>query len=242
MKKLLAQSRIVYEGRRLKARSSKKIHVLIADDHPLLLSGFVAELANYPDLDVLGTTTSSDNLVEEYRRLKPDVLIADLFFVNSKLRGIDALRQLLEADPHAHIVVLTMNDQDRLITEAYRIGVMAFMLKNTTTDELVMSIREAHKGSVYFMPEISKRLAKFLTHGPKNPVDALPEREFQIFEMLALGKTNIEIAKELKITVRTVANQAYTIKQKLNAATSADLTRIAIAYDIIEPLLTKTSS
>lgn len=218
----------------MKPKVGKKIRVLMADDHPLLLSGFVAELGNHRDIDVVGTAATSELMIDAFRRLKPDVLVADLNFSNSTVLGIEAIRTILHEDDSARIVILTMHDQDRLITEAYRIGVMAYMLKSTTVDKLITAIRAAAEGNAYMMPEISQRIAMLAVHGPKNPVDALPEREFQIFKLKAEGKTNIEIAKELNITVRTVANVLYTVKQKLGAHTDADLTLQAVAFNIIQ--------
>ena len=209
------------------------VKVLLADDHPYIMSGFSLLLANY-GIEVIGEAKSPDEAIEMYSKLLPDVLILDTRF-GEKLTGLDVAKAILKEHDSANIVFLTQFDQDSLIQEAYKIGGRSFLTKNCEPEQLALAISLASKGELYFPPEIAQRLANIAVHGDHSPRALLEPRELEIFVLMAKGLTNVEIARDLDLSTKTISNISLAIKGKLEIHRVADLTLMAVKYGLIEP-------
>ncbi len=209
------------------------IRVLLADDHPIVMSGFALSLAS-KSIDVVGEVTTPTAAVEEYARLKPDVLIMDLRF-GEKLTGLDAAKTILEHDPTANILFLSQFDQDALIKQTYTIGGRGFLTKDISAHDLAQAVTDASQGETFFMDRIAKRLANLSVKGDHSPRAVLDPREFEIFLLTAKGRTNPEMADRLGLSLKTVSNVAHSLKEKLGTNRIADLTLLAVKHGYIEP-------
>lgn len=214
-------------------KSTQPIKVLLADDHPLMMAGFETVLVDY-GIKAIGKTTAPEEAVKLYEEKKPDVLVLDIRF-GEKMTGLDAAKDVLRKFPNANIVFLSQFDQDSLIKEAYRIGARAFLTKSCTADDLADAIKLAQQGEKSFLPEVAERLANIAIQGDISLQSKLDEREFVVFEYMAQGLTNQEIAEKLSLSPKTISNTSQTIKEKLGVHRPADITRLAVKHGLIEP-------
>ena len=214
-------------------QQQRKITVILADDHPLLRTGFTAALADFPDITVVTATGDLEEAFRAYKRLEPDVVVLDIMF-GGKKTGLEAIKRLLEIDPGAKVVVLTQFDQDNLIREAYKIGAMAFITKNTDIEQLITAIRKASAGERYFLPAIAQRLAELATRPETSLLDVLSPREREVLGLIAQGNTAQDIASRLQISQRTVVNITQNIKSKLGISRRSDLIQLAQRHRLTE--------
>jgi two-component system invasion response regulator UvrY len=209
------------------------IRVLLADDHPIVMTGFAMSLAAL-GMDVVGQARTPEEATALYARLVPDVLVLDIRF-GTELTGLDAARALLAQFPEAKIVFLSQFDQDSLIKETYRLGARAFVTKDCDPAELASAVRHAHAGQLYFLPQIAERLAKLSVRGDVSPQSQLDTRGLEIFKLMAEGLTNAEIAERLNLSTKTISNISQSVKEKLGVHRPAYITKLAVKYGLIEP-------
>lgn len=212
---------------------AKTIRVVLADDHPILMTGFAAALKEY-GIDVIGEARTPAEAIKMYVDLKPDVLVLDIRF-GETMTGIDAAKQLLQTSSDAKIVFLSQFDQNALIKEAYRIGALSFVTKNSDRVHLATAIRVANKGETYFLPVVAERFASLALKGDTSPQGKLDNRELEIFTMVARGFSNVEIAEGVGLSLKTISNSIQAIKLKLGLERSADMTLLAVKHGLIEP-------
>lgn len=208
------------------------IRVLLADDHPIVMSGCQAALSSL-GISTIGQAKTPADAVRMYAELKPDVLVLDVKFGQAQT-GFDAAKDILKADPTAKIVFWSQCDQDSVIKEAYRIGGHAYVTKVADPAELATAITSSHGGRMYFHPAIAERLASLSVRGDKSPQVVLDERELEVFKLMAQGMTNLEIAAQLHLAPRTISTISQTIKDKLGVHRPADITLMAVRHAIIE--------
>jgi DNA-binding NarL/FixJ family response regulator len=211
----------------------KPIRVMLADDHPIVMTGFAMSLAGV-GMDVVGQAKTPDEATAMYAELKPDVAVLDIRF-GTELTGLDAARALLAAYPAASIVFLTQFDQDSLIKEAYRLGARAFVTKDCDPADLATAVRHANEGKLYFLPQIAERLANLSVRGDVSPQSQLDPRGLEIFKLMAEGLTNAEIAERLDLSTKTISNISQSVKEKLGVHRQAYITRLAVKHGLIEP-------
>lgn len=211
----------------------KKIRVMLADDHPIVMTGFAMSLEGQ-GLDVVAQARTPEEAVAQYREHKPDVAVLDLRF-GEQLTGLDAAKQILAQAPDAAIVFLSQFDQDSLIKETYRLGGRAFMTKDCDPADLAAAVRRAHDGELYFLPHIAERLANLSVRGDASPQSQLDERALEIFTLMAEGLTNAEIAEKLDVSTKTISNISQAVKEKLGVHRPASITRLAVKHGLIEP-------
>lgn len=211
----------------------KKIRVMLADDHPIVMTGFAMSLEGQ-GLDVVAQARTPEEAVAQYHEHKPDVAVLDLRF-GEQLTGLDAAKQILAQAPDAAIVFLSQFDQDSLIKETYRLGGRAFMTKDCDPADLAAAVRRAHDGELYFLPHIAERLANLSVRGDASPQSQLDERALEIFTLMAEGLTNAEIAEKLDVSTKTISNISQAVKEKLGVHRPAYITRLAVKHGLIEP-------
>jgi two-component system, NarL family, invasion response regulator UvrY len=211
----------------------KKIRVMLADDHPIVMTGFAMSLEGQ-GLEVVAQARTPEEALEQYRRVKPDVAVLDIRF-GEQLTGLDVAKQILAHAPDAAIVFLSQFDQDSLIKETYRLGGRAFMTKDCDPADLAAAVRRAHDGELYFLPHIAERLANLSVRGDASPQSQLDERALEIFTLMAEGLTNAEIAEKLEVSTKTISNISQAVKEKLGVHRPAYITRLAVKHGLIEP-------
>lgn len=199
------------------------IRVLIADDHPLFRSGMRALLAADPDTEVAGEATTGEEVVALAEELQPDVVLMDLKMPG--LSGIEATRRILHTSPNARVLVVTMFEDDHSVFSAIRVGARGYVLKGASPDEVLRAIQVVVGGEAIFSPSVATRLIAFFGNlRPEALPQAFPElteREREILDLLAQGRSNPEIARQLSLSVKTVANHVSNILGKLQLADRA---------------------
>lgn len=212
--------------------TASQLRVILADDHELLRTGFSTTMTQH-GIDVVAMTNKVEDIIELYRHHRPQVVVLEILF-QGRQKGLYIIRQVIEHDPSARIVVLSQLDQDNLIKQVYKAGAMAFVPKTADTSQLIEALHRAAVGVIYFLPDIAVRMALMSTQPETSPAEVLSKRELAVFTLLAKGQKVEEIAEELGITARTIANVTQTIKRKLSISRSAELTLLAVRHNIIE--------
>jgi two-component system response regulator NreC len=208
------------------------IRLLIVDDHQLVRSGLRRLLEAEDDIQVEDEAGNAYDAVRLARLHKPDVILLDVVMPGGN--GLDAIPDILEAAPNAHILALSMQDDPSYVRHAFAVGAKGYVLKEAADDELLAAVREVAKGGNYVDHQLGSRLA---AHDAKaeaeQEADPLSDREREVLKLLALGYTNQEISKQLYISVRTAETHRARIMQKLRLTTRAELVRVAIERGLL---------
>ncbi len=196
------------------------IRVLIADDHPLFRSGMRALLVADLGTEVAGEATTGEEAIALTLQLQPDVVLMDLQMPG--LSGIHATRRILQTSQNTRILVVTMFEDDHSVFSAIRAGARGYVLKGANPEEILRAIRVVAGGEAIFSPSVATRLIEFF--GDLR-LEALPQtfpeltaREREILDWMAQGRSNVEIARQLSLSTKTVANHVSNILSKLQVA------------------------
>ena len=210
------------------------IRVVVVDDHTLVRSGLRLLLEAEQGFVVEDEAADAEQAIRLARLHKPDVILLDVVMPGRS--GIDAAPEILAAAPHAHILVLSMQDDPSYVRQAFGAGASGYLLKEAADDDLVQAVREVAAGNRYVHPALGARLAAAEAEAKaRAEADPLSDREREVLRLLALGHTNQEIAKLLFISVRTAETHRAHVMQKLRLSTRAELVRHAIRQGLLEP-------
>lgn len=208
--------------------SSTAIRVLLADDHPLVLEGVKSFIESFDHIEVVGTATNGNQALEQFDALRPDVVVMDLNM--PELNGLTATEIMLERNPEAKVLILSMHNSVEYISTAMRHGARGYILKDVPTEEIVTAIETVYAGNKYFCGSTEQ----LLQPGKTDRREPLTSREQTILLQLASGKSNKEVARDLEISHRTVETHRQNIKRKLGISTAAGLTRYAIEHGVLQ--------
>jgi len=189
------------------------IRTLITDDHKVVRRGLRGFLELDPELEVVGEAENGEEAVAMARRLEPDVVLMDLLM--PVMDGIEATREIRRQLPEVEVLALTSVLEDASVTGAIRAGAIGYLLKTTDADELREAIRAAAAGQVRLAPEAAARLMREV-RSPEALIEPLTERETEVLTLLARGKANKQIARELFVAVSTVKTHVNNLYRKLN--------------------------
>ena len=210
-----------------------RVRILLADDHTLFCN-LLRDLLE-PEYEVVGSVSDGRELLKAADSLRPDVVLLDIGMPS--LNGLDAGRRLKQANPRVKLIYLTMNNNIEYAREALQAGASAFILKNSKSSELLHAIRDALKGVSYVAPEIRRALNEVFLRDPK-AVDRpqhLTDRQREVLQMLAEGRSLREIAGLLQISYRTVRFHKVRIMEELGISKNAELVKYAIKHGMITP-------
>ena len=216
------------------------VRVLIADDQELIRTGFRMILAAEPDIDVVGEATNGAEAVSICRELHPDVVLMDIRM--PELDGIEATRRIL-AQPHQpkpSVLILTTFERDEYVYGALRAGASGFLLKDVPAHKLAAGIRTIGEGDALLAPSITRRLIEEFA-APRTPADSTPgldeltPRELEVFQLLASGMTNNEIAAKLVVGDTTVKTHVARILMKLGVRDRVHAVILAYETGLIPP-------
>jgi len=213
-------------------RNPQKPTLLLADDHAIVIDGLRRLLQS--EFDFVGSVGDGWSLLEAAGRLKPDVIVADVSM--PCLNGIDAVRRLKKVSVRSKVVFLSMHMDVEIATEALRAGASAYVLKHSATEALSHAIWEVLKGQIYVSPRIAKDvMTNYMEYSRRTDSLSvqLTQREREVLQLVAEGRTIRGIAEILQIAVRTVVFHKCNIMDKLGLRTTADLTQHAIKRGLI---------
>ncbi|MGH3086035.1 MAG: response regulator [Rubrobacteraceae bacterium] len=189
------------------------IRILITDDHKVVRHGLRGFLELEPELEVVGEASNGREAVDMARTLRPDVVLMDLLM--PVMDGIEATREIRRELPEVEVVALTSVLEDASVSGAVKAGAIGYLLKTTEADELRDAIRDAASGKVRLAPEAASRLMREV-RAPDSP-EALTGRETEVLALVARGKANKQIGRELFINETTVKSHVHNILSKLGA-------------------------
>jgi DNA-binding NarL/FixJ family response regulator len=217
---------------------TEPIRVLIADDHTLVREGLRLLLDNQPDFCVVAEAADGATAVRLAAETCPDVVLLDVRM--PELDGLQALAQIRQQSPEIKALILTMYDDEETFFQALRIGASGYLLKGSSSSELVDALRAVLRGEVYFSAPMLSLLVDDFLRGWRpppcqeaSPEEALSSRELEVLKGLAEGQTNAEIAAELSISTSTVQTHRTRILEKLGLRTRSDLVKYALRHRII---------
>lgn len=203
------------------------IRVILADDHPLVTEGVRAVLETFEQIEVIASVTNGRDAVDTIARMNPDVTLMDLNMPG--MNGLTATELVLERDPNARIIILSMHDNPEYISTALRHGAKGYLLKDVPTEEIVTAIEQVHAGETYLCTGTEGALQP----APDGDREPLTSREQMVLLRLARGASNKEVARDLDISVRTVETHRKNIKRKLAIDTTAGLTRYVLESGLL---------
>jgi DNA-binding NarL/FixJ family response regulator len=201
------------------------IRIVIADDQHLVRQGFRAMLERLPSMEVVAEASTGQEAVEQYARHRPDILLLDLRLPD--VCGVDVIRAVREQFLIARIIVLTTYDGDDEIYQSLQAGAKAYLLKDVTLEELVGCIEKVHRGQTCVPPPVAAKLAE-RTASPE-----LTERELDVLRRIVAGRSNKEIAADLRITEGTVKTHVNHVLDKLGVHDRTQAVTTALKRGIV---------
>jgi two-component system response regulator NreC len=213
-----------------------EIRIVIADDHSMVRHGLRQVLDREPGLAVVAEAVDLPSARQCVASHRPDVLVLDLNMPGGP--SIDGIPALLSESPVTSIVVLTMQNQPAYARQALISGALGYVLKEAADTELIQAIRAAAKGEQYLNPQLGARVA---AQGPPGPPGGMSAREADVLSMIALGRTNSQIAQEMFLSVRTVEKHRAHIQQKLILSDRSELVRYALDHGLLDPVSERTA-
>ena len=211
---------------------SKRIRVLLADDHKIVLDGLRSLLK--PEFELAGTVEDGRALVSAAQHLHPDVIVVDISM--PLLNGIEAVRQIKKLDKQVKVVFLTMHPDVTYAIRAFEAGASGYVLKHSAASELLTAIHEAIKGRTYVTPMIAGELLQAYqgeTYGQTEEMQQLTQRQREILQLLVEGNSAKEIANLLNISPRTVEFHKYNMMSKLELKSLSALIQYAIKHGFV---------
>jgi DNA-binding NarL/FixJ family response regulator len=212
--------------------SESKPRILLADDHAVVRQGLVQILRDALPGAVFGEADTGQEALERVRREKWDVVVLDISLPDRN--GLEVLKEARQIAPNLPVLILSMHPEEQFAVRTLRAGAAGYVTKKTASHEIADAVRRVLAGGRYVSPMLAEKLAFDAGSAkPAAPHEALSNREYQVFRMLALGKCVKDIAAELSISVQTVSTHRARILEKMGMRTNADLTAYALRERLI---------
>ena len=195
--------------------NDRRIRVLVADDHAIVRKGICALLATEADIEVVGEAQDGEQAIAVAQKAQPDVILMDL--VMPSLDGLEAIRRIRACQPKARILVLTSFAGDDKVFPAIKAGALGYLLKDSGPEELVQAIEQVYRGQSSLHPSIARKVLRELSEAAEHrpDTDPLTEREIEVLQLVARGRSNREISGLLTISEATVRTHVSNILAKL---------------------------
>ena len=212
------------------------VRILLADDHTVMRNGLRLLLERQPHLRVVGEAADGRQAVALSESANPDVVVMDIGMPN--LNGIEATRQIVSHRPRTAIAILSMHSDESYVIRALKAGARAYLLKDSAEADLLAAVRALTEGKSFFSPAISKILVEdymrqLESRGAEDTYELLTNREREILQLLAEGRTNKDVANMLNLSLYTVETHRTHILQKLNLHSVPELILYAVRKGII---------
>lgn len=216
-------------------RNSKKIKLMLVDDHPVVIDGLKAGLLKYPEIEVSTISTIGKDVLALAKKNQPDVLLLDLGLPD--ISGLEVAKILKVELPDLKIIIYTMYNEPEYLKTLLPLGIKGFLLKESSINEVVKAITLVYQGGNYFTSKSFEKIFENNEHpnlkkeaeiNKSENIDVLTVREKEVLILVAKGKKNKEIAEELNVNLRTVETHRRNLMLKLKIKTAAGLTKYAI--------------
>ncbi len=215
---------------------SEIVRVLLAEDHTIVRKGLRSLLNGEAGIEVIGEAEDGREAVEKVQQLLPDVVLMDIAMPG--LNGLEATRQIKKRFPEVQVLILTMHANEEYVFQILRAGASGYVVKQAAPTELISAIRAAYRGDSFLSPSISKTIIQEYIRqaeamAEKESYDKLTNREREVLQLIAEGRSNREIAGLLHISVKTVETHRANLMAKLDIHSTAELTQYAIRKGMI---------
>jgi len=209
------------------------IRIVIADDHAIVREGLKQVLASDGGIQVVGEAQNGHEALACVRDLDFDLLLLDMSMPGKS--GIELIKQVHAEKPKLRILILSMHEEKQYAVRAIRAGASGYLTKESASAQLVAAIRKVASGGAFISAEVAQQLAlSAMPGGQTLPHESLSDREFQVFRMIAEGKSVSEIAERLSLSVKTVSTHKANLLHKMEMSTTADLVRYALTHRLVE--------
>ena len=212
----------------------QRIRIMLVDDHPIVREGIKSAFLLKKQIMVVGEASSGEEAVRKAVRLNPHIILMDINMPG--MSGLEAARRIVKLVPESRILALTMHENREYIIEMSRLGARGYVFKDSPPAELLKAIETVHRGDFFFSPRASQHLLRaFLQDEPRHRQKSsvrLTSREREILALVVDGLKNLEIARRLGVTERTVETYRHRLMQKLEVRSIAGLIKFAIAEGI----------
>jgi DNA-binding NarL/FixJ family response regulator len=214
------------------------IRVYLVDDQAMIRAAFRSLLEEQPGFEVVGDCGDARTAVEQIGQLRPDVVLLDITMPG--LSGIDAIPLVKKASPRSAVVMLTHHEGESFVEQALRAGAQGYLSKDSEPAELALALQSAVRGDPFLSPKVSSGLVARARGGgsPENAhssrIEQLTPREREVFQLLALGRSNKEVARELGMSLGTAKKHRENLQRKLDCHSPAELARLAIREGLLD--------
>jgi len=211
--------------------------ILVADDHEVVRRGLCALLQSRPEWEICGEAADGREAVEKAGSLKADAVIIDIGM--PMLNGLQATRQIIKANPHVKVLVLTLHDSDQVIREVLDAGARGFLLKSDAARDLISAVQALHRGNTYFTSKVAEMVLEGYLKPDTNAFSLprlrcrLTSREHEVVQLIAEGKSTKEVAVALGLSVKTAETHRSNIMRKLELHSVSDLVLYAVRNNIV---------
>ncbi len=213
------------------------IRVYLVDDQSMIRAGFRSLLSKDSRFEVAGESGDPRRAVDAIGSVGPDVVLLDITMPG--LSGIDAIPLIRKASPKTKIVMLTHHEGDSFVEQAMRAGADGYLSKDSEPAELALALESVHKGNMFLSPKVAgwllsrNRSGEKAVNEAKSRIDALTPREREVFQLLAVGKSNKEVAKALEMSLGTAKKHRENLQRKLDCHSAAELALLAIREGLL---------
>jgi DNA-binding NarL/FixJ family response regulator len=209
------------------------IRIFITDDHSLIREGLKKIINDEKDISIIGEAGNAKDTMSFVLSKNIDILILDLNLPDKN--GLDLLKELKSLKPELKILILSMHPEDRFAMRVLRAGASGYITKESVGEELVRAIRKVYNGGKYVSESLAEMLAIEIQGGGDKPIhEILSDREFQVLQMIASGKTLAEISETLSLAVTTISTYRARVLEKLNLHSNAELIHYAITNKLLD--------
>jgi DNA-binding NarL/FixJ family response regulator len=212
---------------------NEMIRVLLADDHAMVRAGLRELLTATGDIEVVAEATNGHDVLAAVRKGGFDVIVLDMSMPGRS--GIELIKLVKTEQPKLRILVLSMHSEAQYAVRAVKAGAAGYLTKESAADELVAAIRRVASGRAYITPETAERLVLDTSSGDGGPAhNRLSNREYEVFRMIAAGRSVTDIANELHLSVKTISTHKARILEKMSFSSHADLVRYALTHGLLD--------
>jgi len=215
-----------------KPSRDQKHSILIVDDHPIFRHGLMQLISQEDDLMICGEAEDYHGAMKAVNTLSPDMIIVDITLKD--MSGIDLIKEIHKYNKGIPMLVISMHDESLYAERAFRAGARGYVMKQEASDSVVQAIRHVLSGGIYASRRVTENILTRFIEGPKEPTEsplqALTDREIEVFQLIGEGLSISEIGKRLHLSVKTIGTYRERIKEKLNLKSATELLRYALNW------------
>jgi DNA-binding NarL/FixJ family response regulator len=215
-----------------KTNHTGKHRILIVDDHPIFRQGLAQLINQEEDLCVCGEADDYQGAMKAVEELKPAIVIVDITLKD--MSGIDLIKEIRKFNKVITMLVISMHDESLYAERAFRAGAKGYVMKQEASESIVQAIRQVRSGGIYASQKMTEQILSRFVEGPKDsaesPLQALTDREIEVFQLIGEGLSISEIGLRLHLSVKTIGTYRERIKEKLNLKNSTELLRYALNW------------